>query len=508
MSKGDPDKIETIWLSGSSRGGGLTWELARRFVENREDFPNARIMWGGFDAVLDDSTGEGCVTTSQRTNPWYPWPTSQDWQAFEVDLDGCFDETEELRLFQVVGGHRVLPGNLHTIHGFGVSPQERGDDLSYRQAWVPHGHGQIGQLSTEETITEDTIFAQLDQLETNLSEFTDDQWALSDDGDSSFRVVDQGRADGGSAEQYLYGDFDSDGDTDVMKATGKASTGLQIAKSNAGTSFDGWSAWQANSIYAGRAVEDYAVGDFDGDGRDDVLLADGGDWHIRFSGITAAPSMSVGIGASVPMPVWQLARTTSVSRDRLLVGDIDGDGDDDLVRFASSSSRWYLHLSNGTRSGTFTGLAPSVSGNGGLIGDVDGDGRDEVVRVDTTVLTIGGLKIYDYDVVTTNLAIPWPTMAFATTSTDGVAGLRSRRTADHDAIEHLIVCDFTGDGRDDLVVAWGNAIRLAQSSGGGSFDDADTVLHDIGPHAWEEHGRSYAAGNFDGDGDLDLMFIR
>ena len=112
-------------------------------------------------------------------------------------------------------------------------------------------------------------------------------------------------------------------------------------------------------------------GDFDGDGKDDVLLRhENGRWHYyRMDG--RRPVSGSGAAGLTPNTTVDVAG----------IGDFNGDGRDDvLVRRANGS--WYYYPMDGRRSTSERGeaaltrnLAWQVAG----IGDFDGDGKDDVL---------------------------------------------------------------------------------------------------------------------------------
>jgi len=118
-----------------------------------------------------------------------------------------------------------------------------------------------------------------------------------------------------------------------------------------------------------------AVGDFTGDGRDDLVL--GGNVNTRARLLKNSAS-----GLTVPVPVPGLS-----SVQKLAVGDLDGDGRDDLV----SAYRGSVQIRVGRPSGfaearTLTGRSPGIPltahphsfGASLAVGDVDRDGRADL----------------------------------------------------------------------------------------------------------------------------------
>ncbi|TCK19627.1 RHS repeat-associated protein [Ancylobacter aquaticus] len=160
-----------------------------------------------------------------------------------------------------------------------------------------------------------------------------------------------------------------------------------------------------------------AVGDFDGDGREELAMISStrnypAASHTRiysFNGTTlAARGVSLGAGASIIPPPMSTAdvdgdgRSEVIKLDRLFamgadgnflpgrpipnlgkVGDLNGDGKSDRISFNALQNRVRVSYSDGTN---FTdpvpiGNLPIAMGEGGVtvLADVDGDGRTDVI---------------------------------------------------------------------------------------------------------------------------------
>ena len=115
------------------------------------------------------------------------------------------------------------------------------------------------------------------------------------------------------------------------------------------------------------------IGDFNGDGRDDVLLrrTDNGRWY--YYPLNGRRLLSGRGGASL---------TSNLAWAVTGIGDFNGDGRDDVLMRHGDTGRWHYYPMNGRR---------LLSGRGGVplpndqawtmagIGDLSGDGRDDVL---------------------------------------------------------------------------------------------------------------------------------
>ncbi len=159
------------------------------------------------------------------------------------------------------------------------------------------------------------------------------------------------------------------------------------------------------------------VGDWDGDGDDEVATAAAGSWTL-YNDTLNSPAASVRTTFSMPAgtPVsgdwdgdgidtagvfnngeWSLGNGTNLTTlnfgqagDVPVVGDWDGDGNDDLgVRRAN---RWLLSPGGGA---PVIDVAFGVASDTALVGDWDGDGTDDLglVRGETWIRRVGGSSL-------------------------------------------------------------------------------------------------------------------
>ena len=116
------------------------------------------------------------------------------------------------------------------------------------------------------------------------------------------------------------------------------------------------------------------IGDLNGDGRDDVLLrgrTDGRWYYYPMNGRVSLASQR-GLANLTTDPDWQFAG----------IGDLNGDGRDDVLLRHRTNGRWYYYPMNGRRYSSGRGLAEisrDLDRQFAGIGDLNGDGRDDVL---------------------------------------------------------------------------------------------------------------------------------
>jgi len=170
----------------------------------------------------------------------------------------------------------------------------------------------------------------------------------------------------------LTGDFNGDGRDDLAAFTRGSTADVYVALST-GSSFaptvTKWHDWFA--AYS----ETPAVGDFNGDGRDDIATFTGGSSADVYVALSTGYSFS---GTGAKWHDWFAAGTEVPA-----VGDFNGDGRDDIVTFTrGSTADVYVALSTGS---AFSGSAWkwhdwfAAYSETPAVGDIDGDGRDDIV---------------------------------------------------------------------------------------------------------------------------------
>jgi hypothetical protein len=227
-----------------------------------------------------------------------------------------------------------------------------------------------------------------------------------------------------------------------------------------------------------------AVGDFNGDGRPDLVLTN------YVSGVVEVLLNTTPTGSTAPS--FNSARTFAVGANpfSVAVGDFNGDGRPDLA-VANNSSDTVSVLLNTTAAGaavpSFSGqqtFATSSSPISVAVADLNGDGRPD-------------LAVADYTNHTLTLLVN------QTAANAGSVSFPTKKTILPVASPDFVTAaDFNGDGRPDLVLANGNgtASVLLNKTGTGDPTPEFPALYTFAVAS----SRSLAAGDFDGDGRPDL----
>ena len=269
-------------------------------------------------------------------------------------------------------------------------------------------------------------------------------------------------------------DFNGDGRDDIV-AFNQGSLGDVYVATSTGSGFAGTSAKWHDWFAPGG--ETPLTGDFDGDGRDDIVTFTHGSLNDVYVSLSTGTSFGPGVK-------WH--DFFALAGEVPAVGDVNGDGKDDVITFTRNNlADVYVALSTGTSFGAsakwhdYFALAGEVPG----VGDFNGDGKDDIAVFNQGTLA----DVY-----------------VATSTGTGFSGTSVKW---HDffsvAGEAPRIGDFDGDGKDDIATFTLNAaadVYVATSTGAG-FSGTTVKWNDFFGLA----GEFPYTGDATGDGKDDIL---
>lgn len=304
-------------------------------------------------------------------------------------------------------------------------------------------------------------------------------------------------------------DIDMDGDVDVATAN-EGSDSVSVLR-NVGARFHPYRA------IITQATETILTVDLTGDGRAEVV------------------SSGEGFEVFRALPDGQLVEVLKLPRfaDRLAAGDIDGDGDQDIIAYDNFLQPGIHPLFN-IGGGILQADTPRlrITGVGDLdAADVDGDGLADLAFIDlfgdrvvllrgrgdgtfvsSQVIDLGkdhvALAFADMnadgqlDLVTATGTphTPGSTPAMHVLLNDGTGALIALPPDPGPPTRELIVADIDGDGVPDVATIDGASITVRWNDGDGCFEQHTSV---------DSHGvTALAAGDIDGAGFAEILSIR
>ncbi|MGD0273464.1 MAG: FG-GAP-like repeat-containing protein [Gaiellaceae bacterium] len=270
---------------------------------------------------------------------------------------------------------------------------------------------------------------------------------------------------GNYPDSVAVGDFNGDGIKDLAVAdSGSTLNNVSVLLGTGTGSFGA-----ATNFTAGNYPDSVAIGDFNGDGKQDLATTNNnasGTVSVLL-GTGAGSFVKTGTDSPVGSNPWSVA-----------VGDFNGDGRQDLAVANFSSATVSVLLGNGD--GTFTvhstpsaGLSPhSVA-----VGDFDGNGKQDLAIAN------------DISSGTVSVLLGDGTGTFTPKSAPGTGASPVLVT----------VGDFNGDGKQDLATANTSSGTVSVLLGNGDGTFVTKTDFTVGSNPW-----SVAVGDFNGDGKQDL----
>ncbi len=285
-----------------------------------------------------------------------------------------------------------------------------------------------------------------------------------------------------------WGDYDSDGDLDILLAGFDGSGQIARIYRNDGPSSSGWTFTDINAGLLGVIVGSVAWGDYDNDGDLDILL----------TGLSGSTYVTRVYRNGGPSSGWSFtnigANLIGVSRSSAAWGDYNNDGNLDILLtgcadYSCPTGIARVYRNDGPPSGwSFTDIGAGLTGvyySSVAWGDYDSDGDLDILLEGFDGQTGRFARVYRND---------GPSSGW--TFTDINAGLPGVQNGE------VAWGDYDNDGDLDILLTGSPGVaRVYRNDGpssGWSFTDIGAGLPIMGD-------TSAAWGDYDNDGDLDIL---
>jgi hypothetical protein len=246
--------------------------------------------------------------------------------------------------------------------------------------------------------------------------------------------------------------------------------------------------------------DQFFIGDFNGDGKDEVIIYNSVDWVMEYLGLLADDGnngLKLIARYDDAMPGWQFQKD-----DKLIIADFNGDGKKDIVIF--NGKNWSMPYLGMLQSNGFGFSVVRRYDNilGGWImkpndqvfaGDFNGDGKDD-------------LYVFNGD----NWSIPYLGMFRSSGNAYTYIQLYANTLPGWQMTkgDKFYVADLNGDGKDDLYVFngtnWSMAYLLMVASSGSSLNYVKR--YDGNAPGWQMRKNDrHFVGELKGDGKEDLF---
>jgi len=298
----------------------------------------------------------------------------------------------------------------------------------------------------------------------------------STSGSVSFGAQRNLTAAGNSHEAVAVGDLDGDGKPDIVVANGNNSASISVFRNTTAGNTIVFAAEQDFSVVS--APYRVVIGDLDGDGKPDLAITNNGGTQISLYRNTSTPgtiSFATRIDLSVGGAPFGVA-----------IGDLDGDGKPELVVGTQGPGAALYAFQNTSTVGSLSFGNPIgiASGGGGsvTIGDLDGDGKLDIVEG-----SFGQIMVVQNQ---------------SSAGTLVFGGAQSFYN-DGSYVPDVVISDLDGDNKPDIaaVSEYSNKISCFHNTGSvGSIGFAAYVNYPV-----DQVPLSVAAGDVDGDGRPDLV---
>ncbi len=269
------------------------------------------------------------------------------------------------------------------------------------------------------------------------------------------------------------------------------------------------------------------TGDFNGDGKTDIIATpkDGAGWF----------GWRLFLANSSGTLTYTSSGNLEEGFKTLLVGDYNGDGKSDIVQVRNKSGNYYnyfLYLSTGT---SFTDYGPAImtedKNHKVLVGEFNGDGANDLFiyypgsKKCKIIYSTGNITPLGYTTATRDATNNWERGEIGDFNGDGISDVLNLHKDGYDLLEgdgfgtvfvtrnggwpnsthHLYLGDFNGDGKTDIFATgyenyeWSN-FQINFSTGTG-FEDCFI------PHYFNSKDKTVFVADINGDGKDDFYAV-
>ncbi len=376
-----PQGSESDYITGDFNGDGIT-DIAAFHRNNNGTSVYTWLALANLGGAFTQKTGSGLNGGS------FPQASSSQFLTGDVNGDGltdivalCYSSSGSSGYTWVALANGDGTFRLKSDSGLASGSFPQGSESKYTSGDF-NGDGL-------------TDFAAFHRNDNGTSVYT---WVALANADGSFTLKSGSGLNGGafpqsSASQFLTGDVNGDGRTDIValsySSSGSSSyTWVALANSDGSFSLKSDSGLASGSFPQGSESK-YITGDFNGDGLTDIAAFHrNGDGNSVYTWVALAKgdgSFTLKSGSGLNGGAFPQSAAS-----RFLSGDVNGDGLTDIIALSysssGSSSYTWIALANGdgsfrlkSDSGLASGSFPQGSESKYLTGDFNGDGATDFV---------------------------------------------------------------------------------------------------------------------------------